>query len=176
MTVITRMLMSMTPSERDAIAGLRKLRGHSAAQSNRCSAAGPDTIGWFSGFPAVSLPGLRLFAGVVSKCMITCAFPTQGKAGKIFTLSFPVRQGTGEAALPPPKPDRIWVGPLRCRLMGKDQGLSRPPTNCAAGRAVSVDARRKAGHDGQMSLNHLNGSVPTSAQAVGTKQEADELR
>jgi hypothetical protein len=41
------------------------------------------TIGWFSGFPAVSLPGLRLFASVVSKCMIAGAFPTRSKPEKI---------------------------------------------------------------------------------------------
>jgi hypothetical protein len=69
------------------------------------------TIGWFSGFPAVYLPGLRFFASVVSKCMITCSFPTRGKPRKIFTLSFPVRQGTGEAALPPPKPGADLSGP-----------------------------------------------------------------
>ena len=61
------------------------------------------TIGWFSGFPAVSLPTLRLFAGVIPKCMIICAFPMREKPRKIFTLSFPVRQGTGEAALTPTK-------------------------------------------------------------------------
>ena len=124
------------------------------------------TIGWFSGFPAVSLPSLRLFAGVVPKYMITRVFPTWGKPRKIFTLSFPVRQGTGEAALTPTtKPERIPVRPVRCRLMGKDQCFrrgrllrltpSRLPQNTSSSSSChSISASQHAPHcRGRLSRN-----------------------
>jgi hypothetical protein len=85
MTAITGMLMSMTPGERGTVAGLRKPPSHSAAQSNRCSAAGP------------ALP-----------------------------LLFRHRQK------------------IHCSSWRACPGLSRPSTNCAAGRAVAVDTRHKA--------------------------------
>ena len=63
--------------------------------------------GFFGGFPAGSLPGLRLLSNAVLKSLITRDFLGYGELEKIFTLSFPVRQGKMEAALPrspPPKP------------------------------------------------------------------------
>ena len=157
----------------------------------RCQTA----IRGFSGFPAGSLPGLRFLPSVVAKSMISRDFPAWGEPRKIFSLSFPVWQGTGEAALPPrfgpfgaaaatgsaamarsrrassrfslrrfgrrgalsvriphcatarprspspadrscdgwiksfrdfgaAKPERIRVGPVRCRLTGEDQGFT----------------------------------------------------
>jgi len=54
------------------------------------------------GLPAGSLPGLRFLPIVVPKIMILHGFSARGSPGKFFTLSFPARQGTGEAALPCP--------------------------------------------------------------------------
>jgi hypothetical protein len=57
-----------------------------------------DAIREFSGFPAGSLPSPRLLPGVVFKSMIARGFSAPGVAKKIFTLSFPARQGMGGAA------------------------------------------------------------------------------
>ena len=54
----------------------------------------------FSGFPAGSLPGLRFLSRVVAKPMILRDFSARGSLEKIFTLSFPCRQGKGEAVHP----------------------------------------------------------------------------
>jgi len=54
----------------------------------------------FWGFPAGSLPRLRFMQGVAPKPMIARDFLARGEPEKIFTLSFPARQGKMETALP----------------------------------------------------------------------------
>src|SRR6516165_10039219 len=66
------------------------------ALTGRCQA----TIRAFSGFPAVSLPRLRFHRKIACKAMIATEFSRQRESEKNFSLSFPSRQGKGEAALP----------------------------------------------------------------------------
>jgi hypothetical protein len=47
----------------------------------------------FWGFPAGTLPRLRFLRGGVAKSMIARDFSARGEPEKIFTLSFPARQG-----------------------------------------------------------------------------------
>jgi hypothetical protein len=54
----------------------------------------------FSGFPAGSLPCLRFSSIVAAKSMIARGFFGAGESQKNFPLSFPERQGTGEAVSP----------------------------------------------------------------------------
>src|SRR6516225_1173094 len=54
----------------------------------------------FSSFPAVSLPRLRFDRRVACKVLIRNDFRYRANLKKIFTLSFPARQGKGEVALP----------------------------------------------------------------------------
>src|ERR1700746_1183111 len=63
----------------------------------------------FWGFPAGSLPRLRSLQGVVPKYMIASDFLARGEPEKIFTLSFPARQGKIEAALPG-RVSGLWRG------------------------------------------------------------------
>jgi hypothetical protein len=70
----------------------------------------------FWGFPAGSLPRLRFLQGFGPKSMIARDFLARGESEKIFTLSFPARQGKIEAALPGRLP-----APLASRRWGEDQ-------------------------------------------------------
>jgi hypothetical protein len=49
----------------------------------------------FSGFPATSLPRLRFYWKVAYKILIQNDFLAQTSLEKIFSLSFPERQGKG---------------------------------------------------------------------------------
>jgi hypothetical protein len=93
----------------------------------------------FSSFPAVSLPRPRFDRKVARKVLIRKDFSLQGESRKIFSLSFPERQGRGEAGATLPSSgcaDEILD------LLGW-----RPPV--PAGRFVgSGDARQeRKGHD-----------------------------
>ena len=79
----------------------------------------------FWGFPAGSLPRLRFLQGVVPKPMIARDFLAREEPKKIFTLSFPARQGKMEAALP----GRLSA-PLAPLRWGEDQDLSRSCKRC----------------------------------------------
>ena len=61
------------------------------ALKDRCQRA----IGQFSGFPAASLPRLRFGRKIVYKILITKTFRFRASLKKIFSLSFPERQGRG---------------------------------------------------------------------------------
>ena len=61
------------------------------ALKDRCQRA----IGQFSGFPAASLPRLRFGRKIVYKILIMKTFRFRASLKKIFSLSFPERQGRG---------------------------------------------------------------------------------
>jgi hypothetical protein len=88
--------------------------------AERCRA-----IRGFSGFPAGSLPSLRLLPIVVAKPLILPDFSARGEPRKIFTLSFPVRQGKGEAALP--CAPTLWRRPGTHRLRDFASRLAKFP-------------------------------------------------
>jgi len=88
----------------------------------------------FSGFPAVSLPRLRFGRRVARKMLIRSTFRFEASPEKIFTLSFPSRQGKREAALP------CRLSSLRRRRRfsqgsGSLHEISAPP-RCRGGRSL----------------------------------------
>ena len=120
--------------------------------TERCQTA----IQGFSGFfPAISLPGLRLLPRVVVKSMILLGFSARGEPRKIFTLSFPARQGKMETALP------CSLAPLRrrrghCHPRGRNaiirpgkpaplQGARSAPQHIEPQRQRRTEPSRKSG-------------------------------
>src|SRR6516165_9675964 len=126
------------------------------ALTGRCQAA----IRAFSGFPAVSLPRLRFHRKIACKAMIANEFRGSASPRKNFSLSFPSRQGKGEAALPAfvplaPRPLGRRGAGLQSPLLRSERfldrrrdaeiGLEQPAEEARSERAQWIDRDLRVG-------------------------------
>ena len=92
------------------------------------------TIRRFSGFPAVSLPRLRFDRRVARKVLIRRGFSMPGEPRKIFSLSFPERQGRGGGGAKPCRLSSLWRRRrllLAARRQTVRPGAGRGRVSCA---------------------------------------------